>query len=236
MKLTSNLVPYIRKDQFDDVATEFLKKYFPEALLYPMPIPIESIACDKMKLTVEHVSITEDLSIYGQIFFSDGVAYIYLKDTDEFIRKEVKKRTIFIDEDVFFLRNIGCERNTLAHECVHWYKHKFYHELQNLSGNEMAVACKCPTEEKSEAFNKEWTEEDWMEWQANGIAPKILMPRAMFINQVNGNTYLKKITKKDEVFNELYFELAVAELADFFKVSKQSASIRLKELECCTGV
>lgn len=230
MKLSNNLVPYIKKEKFDDVATEFLKKYYPEALLSPIPVPIESIARDKMKLTVEHVSITEDLSIYGQVFFTDGIAEVYVKDTDEYIRKDVKKGTVFIDEDVLSLRNIGCVRNTLAHECLHWYKHRLYHELKTMLGSEMAVACKCPIVEKPERLNKEWTEEDWMEWQANGIAPKILMPRDMFC------------LKTDEVFAEskklrtfgdrgsLIHEWVAVLLADIFNVSKQSASIRLSEL------
>ncbi len=229
MKMTSNLVPYISKEQFDDVATEFLKKYCPESLRSPMEIPIEIIARDKMNLFVEHVNITEDLSIYGQIFFTDGGAEVYKPDTDEFIVLEVRRGTVFIDTNVFFMRNLGCERNTLAHECLHWFKHKTYHTLQSLSGNAMAVACKCPTEQKAEAKKAQWTDEDWMEWQANGIAPKILMPKDTFRIQANENDYLKKLTPKDSEYNQIYLDLAVGELADFFKVSKQSATIRLKE-------
>ncbi|RJQ40419.1 MAG: ImmA/IrrE family metallo-endopeptidase [Nitrospiraceae bacterium] len=230
MKMTGNLVPYIAKEQFDNVATEFLKKYCPEALRSPMEIPIETIARDKMNLSVEHVNITEDLSIYGQIFFTEGGAEVYKPDTDEFIVVKVKRGTVFIDPNVFFMRNLGCERNTLAHECLHWFKHKAYHTLQNLNSNKMAAACKCPTEQKAEAKSAQWTDEDWMEWQANGIAPKILMPKDMFRIQADKNKYLKKLSPKDSEYSQRYLELAVAELADFFKVSKQSATIRLKEL------
>lgn len=230
MKMTGNLVPYIAKEQFDDVATEFLKKYCPEALRSPMEIPIETIARDKMNLSVEYVNITEDLSIYGQIFFTEGGAEVYKPDTDEFIVIKVKRGTVFIDPNVFFMRNLGCERNTLSHECLHWFKHKAYHTLQNLNSNKMAVACKCPTEQKAEAKSAQWTDEDWMEWQANGIAPKILMPKDMFRIQADKNKYLKNLSPKNSEYSQRYLELAVAELADFFKVSKQSATIRLKEL------
>lgn len=236
MKLSSNLVPIIKKDKFDDVATEFLKKYCPEALIMPIPIPIEAIAQDKMKLTVEHVNITEDLSIYGQIFFTDGIAEVYIKNSDEYIRQKVKKGTVFIDEDVFFMRNIGCLRNTLTHECVHWFKHRPYHELQTLLGSEMAVACKCPTEEKAERFNREWTDGDWMEWQANGIAPKILMPRDMFCVKADeffaGSGNLRTIGDRESLINEWVALM----LAEFFNVSKQSAAIRLKETGYSSGL
>lgn len=33
-----------------------------------------------------------------------------------------------------------------------------------------------PTVPKSESTQTEWTDEDWMEWQANNVAPRILMP------------------------------------------------------------
>lgn len=229
MKMTRNLVPCIAKEQFDDIATDFLKKYCPEALLSPMAIPIETIARDKLNLIIEHVNITEDLSIYGQIFFTDGVAEVYKPDTDEFILIKVTRGTVFIDSNVFFMRNLGCERNTLAHECLHWFKHRTYHTLQSLIGTEMAVACKCPTDPRAEAKNSQWTDEDWMEWQANGIAPKILMPKDMFHIKAKENAYLK-LFPIDSEYSQTYLELAVRELADFFNVSKQSATIRLKEL------
>jgi len=233
LKMSNSLVPIIAKEQFDNVATAFLQKFCPEALLSPLPVPIESISRDKMGLVVEHVNITEDLSVYGQIFFTDGMVEVYKEDTDEYIRKQVKRGTIFIDTNVFFMRNLGCERNTLAHECLHWFKHKAHHTLLSLVGGEMAVACRCPIEEKSEAFNKEWRDEDWMDWQANGIAPKILMPRDMF--HAKADEYFGESQKLRTVGNReaLINEWVITSIADFFKVSKQSAEIRLKELGYC---
>jgi Zn-dependent peptidase ImmA (M78 family) len=230
LKMSNSLVPIIAKEQFDDVATAFLQKFCTEALLSPMAVPIEAIARDKMNLVVEHVNITEDLSVYGQIFFTDGMVEVYKEDTDEFIRKQVKRGTIFIDTNVFFMRNLGCERNTLAHECLHWFKHKAHHTLQSLVDGEMAVACKCPTQEKSEAKKAQWTDEDWMEWQANGIAPKILMPREMF--RIKADEYFGESQKLRTVGNRetLCYEWVITSIADFFKVSRQSAEIRLKEL------
>ncbi len=223
-----NLVPYVAKDQFDDIAEEFLNKYCPEALHNPMEVPINRIASDRMNLNLEFVNITDDLSVFGQIFFTDGSAEIYKRDTDEIVLVKVKEGTIFIDPDVFLKRNIGCVRNTIAHECVHWFKHRPYHMMQTLYNKKMAVASKCPTEEKS-GNNIKWADEDWMEWQANGIAPKILMPKEMFKIIAEDNNYLKRylLNLHD---SGIYFELAVNEISKFFNVSKQSVTIRLKEL------
>ena len=231
MRLSKNLIPIIAKEQFDEIATEFLKQFYPEALYEPMKIPIEKIASDEMNLLVKHVRISEDLSIYGQIFFSDGKTEIYEPDTDEFISIMVKKGTVFIDKNVFFKRNIGCARNTLAHECFHWFKHKPYFTIQGLSGNEKVLAFRCPTEPKAEEQKRLWSEEDWLEWQANGIAPKILMPKEMFKLKARENNYLKKLNSRNCENYQIYFELTVKELADFFNVSKQSSAIRLRELD-----
>ncbi len=50
----------------------------------------------------------------------------------------------------------------------------------------------------------EWTDERRMEWQANNLAPRILMPIQTFTVKVD-------------------------ELADFYGVSRQSALIRMTE-------
>jgi Zn-dependent peptidase ImmA (M78 family) len=85
---------------------------------------------------------------------------------------------------------------------------------------------RCPAIEPDENLQDEWTDEDWMEWQANGIAPRILMPKYMFIQAADnfrrelsgiGNSYVLNYKLKDK-------------LAEFFQVSKQSAGIRMQEL------
>lgn len=230
MKLSNNLVPILNKDEFDIVALEFLEKYYPQALERPMAIPIESIATQLMNLQVKRVHLSEDLSILGQVFFSSGQAEIYLKDTEEFIYENVNRGTMFIDPDVATERNVGSERNTIAHECVHWYIHRPYHTVQILAGGEKAVASRCPIETPSEQVKSQWTDEDWMEWHANGIAPKILMPKMTFIDCVTAHSLYGRIIDATNTKKPAYLNLLTEELADFFQVSKQSASIRLSEL------
>ncbi len=229
MKLSNNLVPILQKSEFDDVATSFLEKYCPQVLKTPMMVPIEEIAVQTVKLQIKRVHLSEDLSILGQVFFSTGIAEIYKKDEDEFVYEQVDKGTMFIDPDVATERNIGSERNTIAHECTHWHIHRPYHTVQIMAGGKKAVAFRCPTEPPSERFQLKWTDEDWMEWQANGIAPKILMPQNMFVQYVNAHHLYSKM--KNTAIGSLYKDLLIEDLADFFQVSKQSASIRLSELD-----
>ena len=69
-----SLVPVIPKYKFDDVATEFLEEYCPEALKKPMPVPILDIAKKKMGLRiVADFHLSEDFSVYGQMCFTSGI-------------------------------------------------------------------------------------------------------------------------------------------------------------------
>ena len=116
LKVTNNLVPIIHKEQFEDEATSFLGKYYPEALQAPMALPILEIAKARMGLTVLTQSLTEDLRAFGQMCFTGGLAEIYDKDEDEYREIKIKGGTMIIDPDTFFQRNIGCLNNTIAHQ------------------------------------------------------------------------------------------------------------------------
>lgn len=220
----NSLVPHISKDQFDDVATEFLTEYCPEALTHPMAVPIVTIARKKMGLRiVAEYRLSEDFSIYGQICFNSGLVPVYFKDEDEFRDIKVRRGTILIDPDTLKERNIGCLNNTVAHECVHWYKHRKYHMYNLGAGYTKGIAFRYPIIERNEAFQEQWTDEDWMEWQANGIAPRILMPRQTFQTAID---MILEDSDKDNVPDWW----VINKLADFYKVSKQSAEIRIAEL------
>jgi hypothetical protein len=224
---TDSLVPVIRKEDFDKEATLFLQKYCPDALNTPMAVPIRDIAENRMGLNVLEHRITEDFSIFGEMIFND-VAEIYDNAEEEYRMIKVNPGTMIIDPDTFYLRNIGCLNNTIAHECFHWERHRCYHFVRSILAEGGAIACRCPVEERDEKKNQNWTEEDWMEWQANSIAPRILLPREPFIAKADE---LSKIAKKLHFRedNGLIGEI-VKELASFFQVSKISTGIRIKEV------
>lgn len=234
-RVTNNLVPIISKAQFDEEANDFLIEYCPEAIKTPMAVPIMDIACDKMGLAViTDVRLSEDFSIFGQMCFTDGLATIYDKEEDEYRNIKVGRGTMFVDPDTYFLRNLGCVNNTIAHECYHWFRHRNYHTLQNLLDGTQAVACRCPSQNKDDHYTKTWTEEDWMEWQANGIAPRILMPKQTvqtaaesFLNESQSNLFVKCGIMSTAQF-------VIEKLSDFYGVSKTSVGIRLAELNIST--
>lgn len=88
----SSLVPHMFKSQFDDKATEFLQHLCPEALTTPMAVPIEQIAKEKLHLIIKEYHLSEDLSILGQMCFTDGYVEIYDPKEDEYKEVPVKAK------------------------------------------------------------------------------------------------------------------------------------------------
>ena len=226
--LTKYLVPYIYAKDLDKHAENFLESYCPRALDEPMPLPIKEIV-GNMGLTVYHAPLPD--GIFGRTYFnSTNVEVFTNKECTETAERSICPGTILVNPDVVFMRNIGSTNNTVIHECVHWDKHYKFFELQKLLNPDIqAISC-AVVEDYKKKSNKLEDELSWMEWQANALAPKILIP---------AKTGKAKLT---EILNRLHrsykghlrdgyvIELAISEFADFFKVSTTAAKIRAVEL------
>lgn len=210
------LVPYIPPQEYDKVARAFLEEFYSDALKNPMPVPIEEIARDGLGLDLRFdVCLSEELDIYGMTIFTDGVVEVYDPNEGLYDTQQFKAKTVLIDPEAVKKTNTGCRNNTIAHECVHWYKHRYYYKMQKYSLPRYAKYCRCRVDQLPESAD----EEGIMEAQAIGIAPRILMPECTFIEAAEhlGISYGKD--NRD----------AIATLADFYNVSKQSVTIRLEE-------
>lgn len=209
------MIPYIPPTEYDGVAQEFLEQFYPDALKKPMPVPIEEIAKDVIGLNVLYICLSEELDIYGMTIFTDGKVEIYDPDDGLYDTKFFKARTVLIDPEAVKKTNTGCQNNTIAHECVHWFKHRYYYKMQNLTLPRYAKYCKCGVNQMVSSIE----EENIMEAQAIGIAPRILMPKNTFVEVAE---HCGIVHGKDN-------RSAVNTIADFFNVSKQSVEIRLEE-------
>ena len=226
--LTKYLVPYIYAKDLDKHAEKFLERYCPQALKEPMPLPIKEIV-EQMGLTVYHAPLPG--GIFGRTYFNDTNVKVYgNKACTEIVEKSISSGTVLVNPDVFFMRNIGSVNNTVIHECVHWDKHYKFFELQKLLNPDIqAISC-AVVEEYKKRSNQLEDELSWMEWQANALTPKILIPAK------TGKAKLSEILNRlrslfqDHLRNGYIMELAISEFADFFKVSTTAAKIRAVEL------
>lgn len=229
LRATKNIVPVISSAELEAEADRFLERYCPEALQEPMAVPIEEIAKEKLGLTVlKGHRLTRDFSIFGQICFSDMDIKVFdLFDVGE-ETIPVKRGTIFVDAYTFWERNLGCVNNTVAHEVFHWYRHRLYASIKHILHGEKVTPHRCPADMTYPGESEEWTDEQRMEWQANKLAPRILMPRKTFCEKVD--ELYQSYDFSDSPIQAMVMTCIIDELASFFKVSRQSAMIRMLDL------
>lgn len=225
---SNNIVPVLYKKDLDAEATAFLEKYCPQALLEPMPVPIEKIATEELHLTVlQGHRLTDDFSIFGQICFSKGKVLVRDIFKCSETEMDVNRGTILIDAYTFWERNKGCANNTLAHEVYHWHRHRLYAAIKQILRNEKFIAHRCPSNMSYPSEYEEWTDEQRMEWQANNMAPRILMPIQTF--KIKVDELYQKYNYDDNTLKAAVLTCIADELAKFYGVSRQSALIRMKE-------
>ncbi|EPU24826.1 XRE family transcriptional regulator, partial [Streptococcus agalactiae LMG 14838] len=207
-----------------DIAEKFLRKYYPQALTQPTPVPVETIVSE-MGLSIHQEKLTIDNSVFGKMVFKDTDVEVI--EDEQLISKHFNKGSILVDKDVVFKRNVGSYNNTVIHECVHWELHKVFHEVKMVLDKDHSQVSSWT--EENLADSSMWTSLDWMEWQANGIAPRILMPKVQTRIKIRELFQTLTLVNPDISRSELVQEV-VDNLATFFEVSRQAAKIRMIDL------
>ncbi|HEN9270574.1 TPA: XRE family transcriptional regulator [Streptococcus agalactiae] len=224
LKLSKDWVPYIRKKDFDAIAEKFLRKYYPQALTQPTPVPVETIVSE-MGLSIHQEKLTIDNSVFGKMVFKDTDVEVI--EDEQLVSEHFNKGSILVDKDVVFKRNVGSYNNTVIHECVHWELHKVFHEVKMVLDKDHSQVSSWT--EENLADSSMWTSLDWMEWQANGIAPRILIPKVQTRIKIRELFQTLTLVNPDISRSELVQEV-VDNLATFFEVSRQAAKIRMIDL------
>ena len=227
----NNLVPYIGKDALEGEAERFLADYCPEALETPMPVPIFEIVGNRMGLGIRLGGVLADRQgIIGQVCFSDMTVKQVCFQSGNVFENSAPRGTVVVDIRTF-KRNEGCVNNTLAHEAYHWYRHRIYGTIRDILHGEQFIACRRTRKKRAAVAAKKWTDEDRIEWQANGVAPRILMSAKPFMTKVAElyEKYGYTGCKNDRERNHA-LEMVITDLARFYIVSKQSAKIRMLDL------
>ncbi len=220
--LPDTLVPLIPKDQMETVAKSILKELYPTALRNAVPVSAMGIAL-KLGLRVEYACVDLRDETLGMIFFEDSTIAVY--DTIEEISRiiNVKRGTILINRRPDGKFDQRVTNNTILHECIHWILHKPAYLLHKANDPKLnAFACR---RSSSVQRNETWSAYDWMEWQANSLAPRLLMPE--WSTRMQTDQMLRRMEKLDPKFR---MDRIVEKLSSYYGVSRTLARIRLIEL------
>jgi len=226
--LADNLVPYISRGDLENVATNFLQRYYPLALVEPIPVKAKDLA-ESMGLSVIEYPITADKSVFGQITFQDTEVELYNDEENSVEKVWLPKGTICVDPDVYYLRSYGAVQNTIVHECVHWDFHKNTFDLGYLMNQDTTkMVCRVSGDVQRKVIG---CDTQFIEWQANALAPRIQMPKDMFILKAKEFiSYYRELYRLPQSKTLDILSVVISELADFFKVSKLAAKIRMYEV------
>ena len=223
-KLTDSLVPVISKSQLEKTAEDILRQYYPEALSAPIPVNVRRFA-ERVGLTVQEAHLSKSCTVFGMMIFNDCTIEYYDIDAQRFETAEVERRTILVDPEVYFLRTLGSWNNSIVHEGVHWIKHRKALELERLYNADVRMI-RCQVSGKEHTDEEKRSDTDWMEWHANALAPRILMPRKPYKDKAEELiAWYGHDLRTDNIADVL--PGVIAELADYFGVSKQAAKIRM---------
>lgn len=215
------------KNRLDDYATKYLTRHYKKALETPMPLPVEEIL-QMVGLTVKEMSLSRNLDIFGCCLLLDGEVEVYDRKQGIYKTMSFPAGTVLIDPDSEAMYGKGAKRNTLIHEALHWEKDKAYFEIlaiKNAAVAEKLYPIMCRQSETfyepPEGKKTKENEVRWLEWQAHRLAPRVLMPKDMFVQKAE-----ELIQEQTESCDDL-----VDKLADFFEVSRSSVKIRLIEVK-----
>lgn len=215
---SDRLVPFIYADDLDLVANEILKNYYPEALASTVSINpdlfIKRVGLKKIYRKLN------DSQISGQIFLKD----YHREKTDNKKEVRIDKGTIVINKNYDLYNVFGTENLTLVHEAVHWIKHKKSMWFDNIVNSTRVSHLSCKIDGTAEGGKLSFV--DWMEWQANSLAPRILMPKEQFSMHAAKlfDSYKLSFESNDTL---LYVDFVIDDLSKFYGVPKNSVKIRL---------
>ena len=221
--LSGDFLPPMKKENYDDYARIILEKFYPEALERPMEIDADLLA-QKMGLKLMRTNITNDHSVFGQIFFEDSDIEVFDAANNP-VKTHVEAKTILIDDDANFLYSYGSRNMTVVHECVHnYYHYRAFLFAQLLDDHLSTIQCKSA----GGIVGSRTPTVVRIETQANALTPYILMPKEPF----------KKLAYElIEDYGRLYggdrldhLPFIIQELAERFNVTKYAARKRLIEI------
>jgi len=223
--LSDFAIPYISQSDLERRASEFLSKYCNEAMKKPMPLPIDLII-KRMGITLYNAPLGDN--IFGKAYFGSSVEDVYIQGTDV-LPFDVHDKTILINPEVINLRSFGSYNNTVIHECVHIEYHSKFFQIKKIldpTDNSIVSVLGCGSQNLT---TDEMKAHSLMEWQASALAPRILMPKS------TTKIMYEQFLNEEKFFNPDKFTLerlesVINKLAEFFKVSKQAAKLRLIEL------
>lgn len=228
--LSEFMIPYISADDLEDVADAFFEKYCLDAIYEAWMLPTSHIM---RKMGIHALQAELPDNVFGRMYFrKDKARYLqnYYPLPREMVDGEVEAGTMLINVNHYFMGSIGSELNTVAHELMHWELHRAFFEILSLiTDDSKMLSCEVtpeiPKEDMTGVQKAIW----WAEWQANTLAPRILMPREIFFEVFDAAIDNYFGMEEFKSYGEI-LETAIEDAAKAFGVSRYAVKQRAIQL------
>ncbi len=232
-------IPYTTYDALESYAEKVVRDFSPALLKNPGPLNVDEFLEYYLGLTVEFHRISYSKTILGITAFNDGTVDI-IDDDGLPGQLEVKTGTVIIDTSLMAPKYEPRLRFTMMHEGGgHWLLHRKAFAEDNPYGPAGIYANQYLAAKEGRGdylrSNKERSDIERMERQADFTASSILMPRPAlrevyreFFRFYNDKPH--RIIRGANRMDDCYAEQLPAYVAKTFNVSNKAATIRLEKL------
>lgn len=223
-KIAPAIIPYLNEYELDTIAQNFLCQYAPDMLKYAMPLPVFEVI-QHMGLDAGVADLPE--TILGQLCFASRTVGICNSEAQDFIEQEVPRGTILVRVEKDGPYNLERIFFSIIHECVHWERHRKFIDLCLLLEQNATEILECPT---TLADSQRLSSDNLrMEWQANNLAARILVP-TITAEKIFRNLLDEKQRKQPSWRAAVVMEEAIKRLAEVYRVSNETAKYRVIQL------
>lgn len=222
------MLPDITKANIEE-SGESIHCYYSENAVYDgYMLPVESIIINN-GIPVYYSDLPDNC--FGRIYFKSATAIVYNKQPyfNTLINMDMKLQpgNIILNKNRYELGNRDDELITIAHELVHWNKHKKYYRLLEILESESdTMSCDIEPIIYDDSMTSIQKAHFYAEYQANALAFRVAMPE-FFVEKA-----LQEIEKNHEPYKYKtdYYEDIVKKISQIFGVSRDISKQRLRQL------
>ena len=205
--LSKSLIPYIYKENYEEIAKEFISHVIGDEIELSAPIPIQYIL-NKMNIKVVKEKLDNDKK--GFFVFIENNNY--------------SENTIVINSDLCN-NSLPLENETIVHELIHYYLHHKHVNFMMLTLKENFIDVQNVDLEKIDDIGYDsLNDRDILELQCANITPYLLIPHDYAIIQIETLIKLNKLKYNNLTYPEI-FDISVKEFAKVFCVTEKMAKI-----------
>jgi Zn-dependent peptidase ImmA (M78 family) len=237
-------VPYITYEALDQFAEEVIRDAKSDTLTKPTILDVDWFIEFYLHMQVECKRLSYNRDIMAMTAFNSGIVQVY-DDSGRIPRPlVVREGTVIIDPILMQKRNLARRRFTFMHEGSHWLLHRPAFAADNPMGtpgvfeNQYIAAKEGRIDYRRS--QKERTDNDRVERQADFLASALLMPKPTL--RMAFREFFKyygekprAIVRGDSSYNNCLALQLVGYVAERFGVSKRAALIRLEMLGAIVG-